>query len=101
MEPKRSGDADIQCRGGGHTSYSPGQIPGLRITAGIALPMASTSSPRKTPSARKRAAPRPTASDLAEAPVTAEDSVLGMRQLLASGPVNGSFLQYDGEPLDW
>lgn len=33
--------------------------------------MASTSSPRKTPSARKRAAPRPTASDLAEAPVTA------------------------------
>ena len=37
----------------------------------------------------------------AEAPVTAEDSVLGMRQLLASGPANGSFLQYDGEPLDW
>ncbi|WP_338415311.1 DEAD/DEAH box helicase [uncultured Sphaerotilus sp.] len=34
--------------------------------------MASTSSPRKTPSARKRAAPRPTtASDLVEAPVTA------------------------------
>ena len=37
----------------------------------------------------------------AEAPVTAEDSVRGMRQLLASGPANGSFLQYDGEPLDW
>lgn len=33
--------------------------------------MASTSSPRKTPSARKRAAPRPTAPDLVEAPVTA------------------------------
>lgn len=32
--------------------------------------MASTSSPRKTPSARKRAAPRPTAPDLVEAPVT-------------------------------
>ena len=37
----------------------------------------------------------------AEAPVRVEDSVRGMRQLLASGPANGSFLQYDGEPLDW
>jgi hypothetical protein len=71
MKLKRPDTPDIWRSSGGHTGYSPGQIPGLRITAGIALPMASTSSPRKTPSARKRAAPRPTAPDLAEAPVTA------------------------------
>jgi len=71
MKLKRPDRPAIQRSSGGHTGYSPGQIPGLRITAGIALSMASTSSPRKTPSARKRAAPRPTAPDLVEAPVTA------------------------------
>jgi hypothetical protein len=71
MKPKRPGGNHIRRGSGGHTSYSPGKIPGLRITAGIALPMASTSSPRKTPSARKRVAASPTASDLVEAPVTA------------------------------
>lgn len=36
-----------------------------------------------------------------QAPLTVAQSVSGMRQVLASHPSSGSFLQYDGTRLDW
>ncbi len=36
-----------------------------------------------------------------QAPLTVEQSVSGMRQVLAARPASGSFVQYDGARLDW